>query len=176
MQPSRFALIIVATSMTTSVVAMQQQTTNKNAAHEQSDFGADLEEPDRPAAVPDEVVQKIREVRKAAPEELPTEWLVASEIHLDGPNEIDLIVVGTGGLRGAHIVPFWVFRKKQAGYEMVLATGGDGLSVLKTRWKGFREINALGIGLAGQEITTTTFRFDGQRYQKFKTKTESNNS
>src|ERR1700733_13744267 len=109
MQPSRFALIIVATSMTTSVVAMQQQTTNKNAAHEQSDFGADLEEPDRPAAVPDEVVQKIREVRKAAPEELPAEWLVASEIHLDGPNEIDLVVIGTGGeLRGAHVVPFWV--------------------------------------------------------------------
>jgi hypothetical protein len=56
-----------------------------------------------------------------------------------------------------------------------LATGGDALSVLKTRWKGFREINGYRIGLAGAEITTTTFRFDGQRYQKFETKTGSNN-
>ncbi|HUE42070.1 MAG TPA: hypothetical protein VMP12_00850 [Candidatus Sulfotelmatobacter sp.] len=47
----------------------------------------------------------------------------------------DLIKMGIGGLRGAHVVPFWVFRKKQESYELVLATGGDALSVISTRWR-----------------------------------------
>jgi hypothetical protein len=175
MKTHRFALVMLVVGMTTSLVATQKQSDSKGSPHEQSDFGADEEKLDRPATVPDEVVQTIRQIDQAPPDKLPAEWLLASEIHLDGPHEVDLIVMGTGGLRGAHIVPFWVFRKKQAGYELVLATGGDGLSVLKTRWKGFREINALGIGLAGREIYTTTFRFDGERYQKFRQRTESNN-
>jgi hypothetical protein len=169
------SVILVAAIVTTSLAATQKQRPSKESPREQADFGADQEKLDRPVPVPDQVVQAIRDVDKAPPDELPAEWLLASGIHLDGPNEIDLIVLGTGGLRGAHTVPFWVFRKKQTGYELVLATGGDGLSVLKTRWKGFREINALGIGFAGREITTVTYRFDGQHYQKFNEKTESTN-
>jgi len=171
----KIALTMLAVGMATSLAATQKQSASNHSAQEQVDFGADEEKLDRPVIVPEEVVQTIRQIDKAPPDELPSGWLLASEIHLDGPNEIDMIVMGTGGLRGAHAVPFWVFRKKQASYELVLATGGDGLSVLKTRWKGLREINAFGIGLAGAEITTTTFRFDGQRYKKFQTKTESNN-
>jgi hypothetical protein len=165
----------LAVGIATSLVAVQKQDGTKDTKHEQSDFGADAEKLDRPAIVPDEVVQKIREVDNAPPDELPAEWLLASKIHLDGPNEIDLIVMGTGGLRGAHVVPFFVFRKKEGRYELVLSTGGDGLSVLNTKWHGFREISAYGIGFAGRETTTVTFRFDGQQYQKFKEKTESNN-
>lgn len=175
MKTYQLALMTLVAAMTTSLAATQKQSASKQSQREQADFGADEEKLDRPVPVPDEVVQKIREVDNAPPDELPAEWLLASEIHLDGPNEIDLVIMGTGKLRGAHIVHFWVFRKKQTGYEMVLATGGDALSVLKTRWKGFREIDAYGIGLAGAEVTTVTYRFDGQRYQKFKTKTESNN-
>jgi hypothetical protein len=173
MKTHQFALMILVAAMPTSLGAVQKQSAGKRFAPEQSHFGSE-EEIDRPTAVPEEIVQTIRQIRKE-PYEIQPEWLQASEIHLDGPNEIDLIVVGTGGLRGAHIVPFWVFRKKQTGYELVLATGGDALSVLKTRWKGFRDINGYGIGLAGAEITTVTYRFDGQRYQEFKTKTEQNN-
>ena len=173
MKTHQFALTMLVAAMTTSLAASQKQSVGTKPPAEQSHFGSE-EEIDRPIAAPEEVVQTIRQIHKGT-SEVQALWLQASEIHLDGSNEIDLIVVGTGSLRGAHVVPFWVFRKKQTSYELVLATGGDALSVLKTRSKGFREINAYGIGLAGAEITTTTFKFDGRHYQKFETKTGSNN-
>ena len=81
-----------------------------------------------------------------------------------GRKSKDLIVMGIGGLRGAHVVPFWVFRRTTAAYVLVLGTGGDGLSVTKRRWKNFREIQA--INQTAGKVTTTTYRFDGNQYRE----------
>lgn len=72
----------------------------KSPDYEQTDFSSDDENWERPLKAPEEVLRIIRTQLKSAPDELPTNWLVASEIQLDGPEEKDLIVMGIGGLRG----------------------------------------------------------------------------
>ncbi len=162
---------ISAVATRASVAAVQKQGAGKMSPREQSDFGAEGEL-DRPVAVPDEVVQKIRQIDNAPPDELPADWLVASEIHLKGPEEIDLVVKGVGGLALPHAALFWIFRKEKENYELVLATGGDSLTVLETRWKGFREISATSLTQAGRQTTNTIYRFDGQRYKESRGKLE----
>jgi hypothetical protein len=66
---------------------------------EQTEFGAEDEHPRRPLRVPKAVLQTLRRVDNASPDELPEESLVCSEIHLGGPEETDLIVMGVGNLR-----------------------------------------------------------------------------
>ena len=47
---------------------------------------------------------------------LPRSWLMASEVHLDGPDEIDIVVVGAGHLAGANVTTFWILRPKNQGF------------------------------------------------------------
>jgi hypothetical protein len=154
---------------------LEAQDSKKTTPHEQSEFGAEDEKWDQPARVPDEVLQILRGVENAAPNELPAQWLLASEIHLGPPDEVDLIVMGIGGLRGAHSVPFWVFRKKREGYDLVLSTGGDSLKVLNARSNGYRTIKAYNVGEAGRTLTTATYKFGGGRYQEYRVRTEAIN-
>jgi hypothetical protein len=129
---------------------------------EQSEFGAEDQKWDRPVPVPSSVLQILRSAMKASPEELPAEWLLASEIHLSGPNEIDLLVMGVGGLTLPHAAHFWVFRRKRGQHELVLTTGGDSLTVLNRKWKGFREIQVY--NNTASTTAGTIYSFDGQRY------------
>ena len=62
---------------------------------------------------------------------------------------------------------FWVFRQAGKRYELVLKAAGNGLDVLKTRNNGYRDLQTATLGQAGRFVTTTTFRFDGKRYQKY---------
>jgi hypothetical protein len=131
---------------------------------EQSDFSSNDENWNRPAKVPEEVLEVLRTISGASPDELPSEWLLASEIHLDGPIETDLVVMGIRGLRGAHAVPFWIFRRTAESYQLILSTGGDGLRVSQTKWNGYRTIQTF--NLTGIAITTASFRFDGHQYTR----------
>jgi hypothetical protein len=162
-------------AMLLMLAPLEASVSKKTTPHEQSDFGGEDEKWDQPARVPDEVLQILRRVENAAPSELPAQWLLASEIHLGPPGELNLIVMGIGGLRGAHSVPFWVFRKKREGYDLVLSTGGDSLKVLNARSNGYRTIKAYNVGQAGRTLTTAAYRFDGRRYQEYKIRTEAIN-
>jgi hypothetical protein len=162
-------------AMLLMLAPLEAQNSKRTTQPEQSDFGGEDEEWDQPAQVPDEVLEILRRVKNAAPNELPAQWLLASEIHLGPPSELDLIVMGIGGLRGAHSVPFWVFRRKTGGYDLVLSTGGDSLKVLNARSNGYRTIKAYNVGQAGRTLTTATYRFSGGRYQEYKVRTEAIN-
>jgi hypothetical protein len=140
----------------------QPQTRKSSNLKEQSDFGAEDEKWDRPIPVPKPVLQILISVRKALPDELPAEWLLASEIHLYEREERDLIVMGVGGLRLPHAALFWVFRETPRGYELVLSTGGEALTVLDGKWKGFRKIRVY--NNTASTTTSTIYRFDGRQY------------
>jgi hypothetical protein len=171
MKASSLILIIFISAISASIGLAQKSGATKALPREQTEFGAEGDF-DRPTSVPDEIVQTIRRIDNAPPDQLPADWLAASEIHLDGPDEVDLVVKGIRGLALPHAALFWIFRKQQEGYELVLATGGDSLTVRESRWKGFREISTTNFTQAGRQTTRTIYRFDGQRYKEFNKKLE----
>ncbi|HEV2136817.1 MAG TPA: hypothetical protein VGR47_21535 [Terracidiphilus sp.] len=147
----------------------------RHAQAEQREFSAEDEGVQRPAAIPqsvldilakDDGVRNLMEDEDPPLKSIPASWFSASEVHLAGPNEKDLIVVGVGELRGANVVTFWVFRPVAGGYELVLTGASHDLAVKKTRWKGYREIELS--GATAVEFFSTTFRWDGTKYVNFR--------
>jgi hypothetical protein len=94
---------------------------------------------------------------------LTREGLEASVIHLHGPNERDLVVIGSGApFMGANVGPFWIIRDLPTGPQVVLSTITLGLSIQKTSSQGFRDIEA-SVATA-VEGSTTSFHFNGKKY------------
>ena len=100
-------------------------------------------------------------------------WFAASEVHLGGPGEEDLVVLPIAdGDRFLcfHSVEgigfFWVFRKAGKNYQLVLKTGGLGLSVLRTRHNGYRDIES--DGQAGVYYTRNIYHFQNGSYREFR--------
>jgi hypothetical protein len=169
-------------------IAVQAQKSATEQPPEQTTFGAGAAPGEalisRPVEIPDGALQFLRDtlgrgtvnciknVNGLTPERVPASWFVASEIHLDGPNEADLIVrprdleespSPNRCLFGAHVVPFWVLRNRDGKYDLLLQTGGDGLQVLDSRTKGYRDIKA--VGLTAVSITFLRYQFNGEKYQ-----------
>jgi len=155
---------------------------------EQTSFGTEVipgeQRVKRPVPVPDMVLQILRTddgVKSclesnplSAGQELGT-WFIVSEIHLDGPAEVDLVVVPS--MRGeeapcfltpAGIGQFWMFLRTGRGYQLALKAFGNGLSVLKTRNNGYRDLQTVTLGQAGKYETTITFRFDRGQYREYR--------
>lgn len=142
----------------------------------------------RPVPVPNAVLQILGEdvdVKGCLSSDLlpPNHSLaslfIGSEIHLDGPNERDLVVLpipDSGCFQGATgIGTFWVFKASGERSKLVLKALGNGLEIAKNRYNGFRIIQTGTIGQSGKEYTTITFRFDGKTYQKYKESTRQQN-
>jgi hypothetical protein len=171
-------------------ISMQAQQTGRPVAHEQSSFSTE-EAPGvplvkRPVPIPHSVLRILEtddhvtsclegEDNSPTREHPLASWFLASEIHLDGPNETDLIILpssdATSHYMCFHYVEgagwFWVFRKNDKGYQLVLKAPGHGLNVIPTKYKGYRNIETGSLAQAGRFITTVTFRFDGKRYQEY---------
>ncbi|MGA7523460.1 MAG: hypothetical protein WBW84_13465 [Acidobacteriaceae bacterium] len=100
-------------------------------------------------------------------------WFEASEIHLDGPDEADLVVLPVA--QGSRLLCFhsaegigwfWVFRQAGAHYELVLKTAGLGLTILHGRHHGYRDIQS---GMAfGTHSSQTTYRFANGQYREYR--------
>ena len=181
------ALVVVSAVLCLPHVLTAQHAKPKQQK-EQSDFGIELE------AVP---IQRPVTLRRAAldalskdagvascleneglsPNELPANWFVASEIHLDGANESDLVVLPGGRLPdtpkgeispnacflGANTAQMWVLRNTQRGFKLVLSQIGLGLSVLTTRTNGLRDIE-VGAAVGGYDHSID-YKFDGGSYK-----------
>lgn len=121
-----------------------------------------------------------------SPERLPLSWFAGSEIHLDGPEEVDLIVQpnlpkiaahevplgeGAGCLLGANIGPFWVIRKNSSGrYSLLLATYALGLKILDSRANYYRDIEA--VAATANTTGTTVYKMAVAQYQVAAARTE----
>ena len=119
----------------TSTISHPQ--THQKSAREQTEFGSDSDL-DRPIPVPPAALDALRSALKATPEELPGDELKASEIHLAGTAETDLIVPR---LAGSHAAFFYILRPAARGYKLIFDSGGDGMKQVtrlpRPRSKGF---------------------------------------
>lgn len=154
---------------------------------EQSEFNEDTDMPmQQPVLLPraaldalsgDKRVASCLEHEGLSAEKLAGNWFVASEIHLDGPNETDLVVLPGGRLPdtpageispnacfwGANTTQMWVLRNTQHGFKLVLSQIGLDMSVLATRTNGFRDIE-VGAADGGYELSIHN-KFDGESYR-----------
>lgn len=150
---------------------------------EQTSFDADPSvQIARPVPLPDSVLQilakdsEVAACRKENP--IPPgasldSWFMASEIHLGGPDEADLVVLPIAqGNRSLcfHSVEgigwFWVFHQVGAHYELVLKTAGLGLIIRDARHNGLRDILS---GMAfGTHSSQTTYRFENGKYREYR--------
>ncbi len=138
---------------------------------EQSDFGSDSSL-DRPVPTPKSAIDAIRSQLQSSAEELPDKFFETSEIHLDGPAEVDLVILMPAGSHAAH---FFLLRPTSSGYSIILDSGGDSLSVLRTRTRGYRNIVVEGFSQAGRLTTTASYRFNGRKYIQISEKTKRTN-
>jgi hypothetical protein len=181
------ALVVVSAVLCFPHVLMAQHAKPKEQK-EQSDFGIELEvapiqRPVTPrraalnALSKDASVASCLENEGLSPKELPANWFVASEIHLDEANESDLVVLPGGRLPdtpkgeippnacfwGANTGQMWVLRNTQRGFKLVLSQMGLGMSVLTTRTNGLRDIE-VGAVVGGYD-DSIDYKFDGESYK-----------
>ncbi|MFZ1084972.1 MAG: hypothetical protein WAN35_08405 [Terracidiphilus sp.] len=142
---------------------------------EQTEFAAENSGLDRPVEIPsdvmtilgnDEMVRNELRNESLPADQLPSEWFLASAIHLSTPGERDLIVVAKKPIVEGNSVSFWVFRLAAQDHQLVLTARGRDLIVKKTRWKGYRNIE-LSVGTVTQ-ITSILFRWDGAKYSEYR--------
>src|ERR1700730_16924172 len=112
------------------VLAIEAQTQKSAPTKEQTDFGAEDNRWERPVPLPTDVLQTLRKTNHANASEYSDNSFLASEIHLGGPHEADLIIKGINNLTLPHGALFWVFRPGPNGHKLILGAGGDALSVL----------------------------------------------
>jgi hypothetical protein len=148
---------------------------------EQSTFGAEDESWEHQVPIPEDVLQilrktpgdvleKLRKANIGLPEDLSSDSFLASEIHLNSPQERDLILMGIRNLRLPHAALFWVFRPIRNGHELILSTGGDSLEVLNIRKNGYRQIRVY--NNTASTTTGAVYGFDGKQYTLMKQKTK----
>jgi hypothetical protein len=192
------ALVVFVAGLAVSVEA---QKPSKNGQPEQTSFGADGGDDfiSKPVEIPLGALQVVRDTlslrpeagcleRKGmTPEQVPALWFAASEIHLAGPDEVDLIVQpnfpkiashelppdtaeAANCLLGANVGRFWVIRRNPSGrYSLLLATVALGLNVLDSRANFYRKIETA----ASTAGTTTTilYKMSVAQYQVAEKKT-----
>ena len=174
----RQAILSIVLSYTLGFILVGQSSDDRTS-REQSLFSAEDDTVERPVKIPssvlellarDELIVRYLRSQGKSPDELTGEPFLASAIHLDGPAEIDLIATGTGRLRG-NVATFWVFQPTHEGYRLVLHAVGHDLKVLRSRWKGYREIETAS-PIAGS-ASLALYRFDGQNYRLAVARSES---
>jgi hypothetical protein len=183
-------------------VSVEAQKPAKNSQTEQTSFGADWGDDfiSKPVEIPLGALQVVRDTlslrpeagcleRKGmTPEKIPALWFAASEIHLAGPDEVDLIVQpnfpkivshelpsdtveAASCLLGANVGRFWVIKKNPSGrYSLLLATVALGLEVLDSRSNFYRNIQTAA-STAGT-TTTVLYKMSVAQYQVAEKKTE----
>jgi hypothetical protein len=136
----------------------------------------------QPAAIPGGALDALRDnldggtvnclnSMGTTPEQASPSWFQDSAIHLNGPNEIDLVVFPyvpnpsptnpAGCMLPANFGLAWVLGPGTAAgrYRLLLATGGLRLEVLNSRTDGYRDI------LVGQMGRQVLYKFTWQQYQ-----------
>jgi hypothetical protein len=186
-----FVLMMLIANLTAGSARGQSATSDRG--HEQTIFDA---EPDSgemhvkwPVSVPDSALQVLRDTLArgtlnclksmgSTPEQVAASWFLASAVHLNGPDEVDLIVLPNAPeiakptnpghcLLPANGGPFWVLGPGIASgkYGLLLAAYAGRLEVLNSRANGYRDIET------GYRGTTILYKFTVHQYQRAEKKT-----
>jgi hypothetical protein len=93
----------------------------------------------------------------------PAQLFQAGEVHLSSPDQVDLVVIGLGPMKGADAGWFWIVSSARKNPQVILFGGGDSLEVLDTKTKNYKDIRI--VWSSSFETETTTYQFDGSIYQ-----------
>ena len=140
---------------------------------EQVQFSAEDEQVKRPVPLPaavkavlstDAGVKQILEFENIPADKMPSTWFLTSEVHLNGPEEQDLVVIARGPLSGANVTTYWLFRPRGGQYEMILsAAPAHTLIVSDTLSNGYRDVRLL--SSTADHAFELLCKFDGKTYQ-----------
>jgi len=108
-------------------------------------------------------VKQILESERLPVEKLPTSWFLASEVHLRGSNERDLVVVGTGPVSGANVTTFWIFRPRGRRFELLLNAPAHWLEIKEARSNGYKDIEL--VSATAVTVSTVLCEFEGVTYK-----------
>jgi hypothetical protein len=128
---------------------------------------------ERPIALPevvvdllmnDEIVVRSQSCMKkiATLSQIPSSLFLASEVHLDGTDQSDFVILGTSCLLGANIAPFWIVRKNPDGFRIILSWVSHDLDILPTMTHGYHDVRLS--SLTAKTVSTVICKFDGQKY------------
>jgi hypothetical protein len=93
----------------------------------------------------------------------PSQLFQAAEVHLTSSNEVDLVVIGLGPMRGAENRWFWVVRSANKTPQVILFCGGDSLDVTDKKTHGYKDIGV--VWMSSLETETSVYQFDGTFYK-----------
>lgn len=93
----------------------------------------------------------------------PSKLFQAAEVHLSSSDEVDLVVIGLGRMRGTENLWFWVVRSARKNPEVILFSGGDSLEVTDKKTHGYKDIGV--VWMSSVETETTVYQFDGMFYR-----------
>jgi hypothetical protein len=102
----------------------------------------------------------------------PRPEILCRKLPLSSQAGTNYLVIGVGDLRGAHIVPFWLFHQDEGGASLLLKTRSDQIEITPKRFNGYAEVRSTWIQGAGATIVTDTFRFNGKTYVRFRRETQ----
>lgn len=188
-------LCLILTMLVTDPIGGALGQDSSDQKHEQTVFDA---EPDsnnemhvkKPVEIPESALQVLRDTLSrgtvnclkssgTTPEQVRASWFLASAVHLNGPNEVDLVVLPNapsvakpgnpgGCLLPANGGPFWVLGPGIASgrYGLLLAIYGHRLEVLDSQTNGYRDIKM------GSIRTAALYKFTVHQYQLAEKKTE----
>lgn len=170
------SLILIAFLLPNIVLS---QAPPKITSGEQTTFSSEDEKLERPVTLSGEARAALASERSIADvlkddgltsETMPTDWFMASEVHLSSPDEADLVVVGDKIARGAYTTGFWVLRHASAGYKVIFRIDAQDLELLGTRTNGLCDISISIVNLHGEY--SAEYGFDGSTYRIAKRKWE----
>ena len=190
MQQKVLLILTISCLLNTSVAAAPK---GKQGRKEQISFSVEQElvPIEKPSDLPYEALQVLAKEAGVASclenqgisgNKLPSSWFIASEIHLDGQNEVDFVVLPNLESEpqhhpgpavcflGANTGQFWIIRKTSAGYGLVLSLFTHGLGVLDSRSHGLRDVEAVTVSANGE--TRSLFKFNGEQYKLHSEKAE----
>jgi len=170
MPPARFApiwMVLLAVGLTAIIANAQKSQADTSElvfSSEEDTLPGALELPDcaRAWLARDAHVSRRLDREHLSLVQLPSDWFVAGAIGLgDGEDKL-LVVMGSDGLRGANINPFWIFRWASQSCDLLLGTAAHHLQFLKTRTNGLPDVE-IGFASSGN-ISQRQYKFDGHAY------------
>lgn len=180
---ARTALALTLAVSTLAAADAHAQRARARRPAEQTEFGSETVM-SKPVNLPKDVTAQLLEVdggrlKECLKEEGQTEadvpkHFAASEVNVNDDGARDLVVQAQSlCFMGAHLTVWWVFSKVEGGfggrvepgYDLVFTGGGDGLSLLKTKTNGFRDIETMNFAGAGTQFFYTVWKFDGSEYK-----------
>jgi hypothetical protein len=169
-----FAIILVMASLGFPAAEREES----NVAHEQTIFteGGPLQRSVPLSADVLKVLLATKEAKQGlafvgeSQQSNVTQLFRASEVHLSGPKEVDLVVIGVPPMAGVDHGWFWLVRSARKNPEILLFAGGDSLELMESRTLGYRDIRSV-LPLAS-ETHFSVYHYDDEYYKLWKEKWE----